>query len=236
MTSFLDQTLTGFLDQAAARQPAPGGGSAAALTVALSAGLTAMAARFSAQQVEDSEELAFQADQLRHRAAALVDEDARAYQAVLDTRRDCGAGSSTAREAAQHAAIVPLQICELAGQTAALAARLATDGNPNLRGVPSPRRGPRAEACHGRHQHEPPLSQPRLAPANVSARRTSLPAVLALRCWSEHLTLRPEWEILSGLTSSAEDLPSYRSVIRPRFTSRKGRVCAPLIAPPNRNA
>ena len=134
MTSFLDQTLTGFLDQAAARQPAPGGGSAAALTVALSAGLTAMAARFSAQQVEDSEELAFQADQLRHRAAALVDEDARAYQAVLDTRRDCGAGSSTARTAAQHAAIVPLQICELAGQTAALAARLATDGNPNLRG------------------------------------------------------------------------------------------------------
>lgn len=134
MTSFLDQTLTVFLDQTAARQPAPGGGSAAALTVALSAGLTAMAARFSAQQVEESEELAFQADQLRHRAAALVDEDARAYQAVLDTRRDCGAGSSTARTAAQHAAIVPLQICELAGRTAALAARLATDGNPNLRG------------------------------------------------------------------------------------------------------
>lgn len=134
MTSFLDQTLTAFLDQAAARQPAPGGGSAAALTVALSAGLTAMAARFSAQQVEDSEELAIQADQLRHRATALVDEDARAYQAVLDTRRDCGAGSSTAREAMRHAVIVPLQICELAGQTVTLAAQLAMNGNPNLRG------------------------------------------------------------------------------------------------------
>jgi methenyltetrahydrofolate cyclohydrolase len=134
VTSFLDQTLTGFLDQAAARQPAPGGGSAAALTVALSAGLTAMAARFSAQQVEDSEALAVQADQLRHCAAALVDEDARAYQTVLDTRRNCGAGSGTAREAVQYAAIVPLQICELAGQTATLAARLAADGNPNLRG------------------------------------------------------------------------------------------------------
>jgi hypothetical protein len=44
VTSLLDQTLTGFLDQAAARQPAPGGGSAAALTAALSAGLVAMAA------------------------------------------------------------------------------------------------------------------------------------------------------------------------------------------------
>ena len=134
MTPFLDQTLTVFLEQTAARQPAPGGGSAAALTVALAAGLTAMAARFCAPQAGDSEELAIQADQLRHRAAALVDEDARAYQAVLDTRRGCGVASSTAREAMQHAAIVPLQICELAGQTAALAARLATDGNPNLRG------------------------------------------------------------------------------------------------------
>jgi methenyltetrahydrofolate cyclohydrolase len=134
VTSFLGQTLTAFLDQAAARRPAPGGGSAAALTVALSAGLAAMAARFSAPQVGDSAELAMQADQLRHRAAALVDEDARAYQAVLDTRRGGGAGNSTAREAVQHAAIVPLQICELAGQTATLAARLAMDGNSNLRG------------------------------------------------------------------------------------------------------
>lgn len=134
MTSFLDQTLTAFLDQAAARQPAPGGGSTAALTVALSAGLTAMAARFSASQVRDSEELATAADQLRHRAAALIDEDARAYQAVLEARRSSGPGSDAARQAVRHAAIVPLQICELAGQTATLAARLATDGNPNLRG------------------------------------------------------------------------------------------------------
>jgi formiminotetrahydrofolate cyclodeaminase len=134
VTSFLDQTLAAFLDQAAARQPAPGGGSAAALTAALAAGLTAMTARFSAPHVGDCEELAIQADQLRHRAAALADEDARAYQAVLDTRRGRAAGSGMAREAMQHAAIVPLQICELAGQTATLAARLATDGNPNLRG------------------------------------------------------------------------------------------------------
>ena len=102
--------------------------------MALAAGLTAMAARFCAPQAGDFEELAIQADQLRHRAAALVDEDARAYQAVLDTRRGCGVGSSTAREAVQYAAIVPLQICELAGRTATLAGRLATDGNPNLRG------------------------------------------------------------------------------------------------------
>jgi len=67
VTSFPGQTLTAFPGQAAARQPAPGGGSAAALTATLAAGLTAMAARFSATQVGNSEELAMQADQLRHR-------------------------------------------------------------------------------------------------------------------------------------------------------------------------
>jgi formiminotetrahydrofolate cyclodeaminase len=67
VTSFPGQTLTAFAGQAAARQPAPGGGSAAALTATLAAGLTAMAARFSATQVGNSEELAIQVDQLRRR-------------------------------------------------------------------------------------------------------------------------------------------------------------------------
>jgi len=85
--------VTPLLDQAAARQPAPSGASAAGPTVPLSAGPVATAARFSARQVRDPEKLALQADQLRHHAAAPVDEDARAYQAMLDTRQDCGTGS-----------------------------------------------------------------------------------------------------------------------------------------------
>jgi formiminotetrahydrofolate cyclodeaminase len=134
VTSFLDLPVAGFLDQAAARQPAPGGGSAAALTVALAAGLAAMAARFSAAQLPWAAETADQADRLRSRATALIDEDARAYQAVLGTRRGPGAGENARREALAHAAMVPLEIAELAGQTTALAARVASAGNPNLRG------------------------------------------------------------------------------------------------------
>ena len=84
MSSLLDQPVRGFLDQLAARTPAPGGGGAAAVTGALAAGLVAMAARFSVRQLTGADDLADQADELRRRETDLVDLDARAYQAVLE--------------------------------------------------------------------------------------------------------------------------------------------------------
>jgi methenyltetrahydrofolate cyclohydrolase len=137
LTSSLDQPVAQFLDQVAARTPAPGGGGAAALTGALAAGLVAMAARFSAAQLPGAGELAARADQLRHRAAELVDEDAQAYGAVLgafalprqDERRE-----PRIREALERAATVPQEMTHIAAQVAEMAARLAAGGNPNLRG------------------------------------------------------------------------------------------------------
>jgi formiminotetrahydrofolate cyclodeaminase len=138
LTSFLDQPVRHFLDQVAARSPAPGGGGSAALTAALAAGLVAMAARFSAAQLPDAGELAARADGLRARAAELVDDDACAYGAVLDAfglPREPGSGrDQRVREALERAAAVPEEMTEIAAQVAELAARLATAGNPNLRG------------------------------------------------------------------------------------------------------
>ncbi len=138
MTSSLDQPVGRFLDQVAARSPAPGGGGAAALTGALAAGLAAMAARFSAG-LPDAADLAARADRLRQRAAELVDEDAQAYGAVLDAfalPQDAAAGERDRRirDALERAAAVPLQMTEIAAQVAEMAARLAGAGNPNLRG------------------------------------------------------------------------------------------------------
>ena len=86
MSSFLDEPVRGFLDQVAARTPAPGGGGAAAVTGAMAAGLVAMAARFSARQLPEAGDLAEEADRLRYMASQLVDMDARAYTRVLATR------------------------------------------------------------------------------------------------------------------------------------------------------
>jgi methenyltetrahydrofolate cyclohydrolase len=136
--SFLDQPVRGFLDQVAARTPAPGGGGAAAVTGAMAAGLVAMAARFSARQLPSAGDLADQADKLRLMAAQLADMDARAYTTVLDVfrrRGDADQGwEAQRREALVAAAMVPLEIAGIGARVARLAVRVAEDGNPNLRG------------------------------------------------------------------------------------------------------
>jgi len=123
-------TLDDFLAGLAARTPAPGGGGAAAVTGAMAAGLVAMAARFSVARLPGALDLAEQADELRRRAADLAQADAVAYTAVLDARRQGG----DLRAALRGAVVVPLEIAEIGARVAQMAARVASAGNPNLRG------------------------------------------------------------------------------------------------------
>jgi len=138
VSSFLDQPVRGFLDQLAARTPAPGGGGAAAVTGAMAAGLVAMAARFSARQLPEAGDLADQADKLRLMAAQLADMDARAYTAVLEVFRlppeAAQRREAQRREVLLAAAMVPLEIAAIGARVAGLAVRVAEAGNPNLRG------------------------------------------------------------------------------------------------------
>lgn len=135
--SFPGQPLERFLDLVAAREPAPGGGAVAAVTVAAAAGLVAMAARFSDNLLADSADLAARADLLRGRALALAGADSEAYAAVLAAagaarEPDPEARDAGIRQALRRAAEVPLDLADLAAQVAGLALRLVEDGNPNL--------------------------------------------------------------------------------------------------------
>jgi formiminotetrahydrofolate cyclodeaminase len=150
--SYLDQPLGEFLGALSAGHAAPGAGSAAALTVALGAGLCAMAARLSARHLGalDTEFLVAEADGLRSAAASLVQADAESYRDVVAVLRDQPGQDLSASSdvpgldaeqrrrridaALSEAATIPMEVIELAGQTARLAARLAAGGNPNLRG------------------------------------------------------------------------------------------------------
>ena len=80
----LDLSLREFLEAVASEDPTPGGGSAAALAVAISAGLTAMVARASTGWSEASAAVA-QAERLRKRVAPLAQRDAEAYEEALVT-------------------------------------------------------------------------------------------------------------------------------------------------------
>lgn len=112
-----------FLDDVAARTPAPGGGAVAAVTAASAAALVAMAARFSADT-----ETATTGDELRTRLAELADADAAAYTKVLATR------GAARQEAMREATEVPRAIAATAAEVARLAHQLAATGNPNLTG------------------------------------------------------------------------------------------------------
>jgi formiminotetrahydrofolate cyclodeaminase len=118
--------IDGLLDAFAAEEPAPGGGSAAALVGALAAALCAKVARFS----EDGGSLA-QAEALRARLTALAPQDAAAFGAALErlhTRTD----DFDLGRALTHAAAVPLRIAEACADVAGLGAALAESGRAYL--------------------------------------------------------------------------------------------------------
>jgi methenyltetrahydrofolate cyclohydrolase len=138
-SEYLDLPLNEFLELVASSGPAPGGGSVAAVAVALAAGLAGMAARLSADHLADASELADRADASRRRVAPLARADSEAYGQVLDAYRlprqpDSETRMKHLREALSGAADVPLAIAEAGSKVADIAARLVEEGNPNLEG------------------------------------------------------------------------------------------------------
>jgi formiminotetrahydrofolate cyclodeaminase len=139
-----------FLAALASSDAAPGGGSAAAAAVTLGASLCGMTARLSARQLTGklTAELTADADRLRAHTASLIGADAQSYLRVLtalrqpdkpaESHRPDGAMAESRKHqiavALSEAAEVPMAVVEQAAQVARLAARLAADGNPSLRG------------------------------------------------------------------------------------------------------
>jgi len=138
-TDYLDLSLREFLDLVASGGPAPGGGSVAAVAVALAGGLAGMAARLSTGQLADAPWLADLADASRRRVAPLARADAEAYGRVLDAHRlprehNPEIRTERVRDALSEAADVPLAVAEVGNEVAGIAARLMEEGNPNLEG------------------------------------------------------------------------------------------------------
>ncbi len=135
----LECSVADLLDRFAARRPTPGGGGAAALAAAMAAGLLGMAARFSTEQLIDAAGRAAHADRVRDQVAALAEQDAEAYQAVLAAfalprEPDSDVRRRQIHRTLERAARVPTEIAEAAGGIATEAVELAERGNPNLRG------------------------------------------------------------------------------------------------------
>jgi formiminotetrahydrofolate cyclodeaminase len=125
---YLDLRIDDFLDRLATGGKAPGGGSAAALSVAFAAGLVAMVARCSRGSWEDATGVAAQGLAIKERAAQLARSDADAWEQASAALRDAGNGevgegrNHDLEQKLGRAAAVPLEIAELGADAAALAA------------------------------------------------------------------------------------------------------------------
>lgn len=135
--SYLRQPLGRFLDSVASGEAAPGGGSVAAVAVALAAGLASMAARLSTKHFAEAIDLVERAEVLREKVSALADKDAAAYARVLEAQRndrDSDARRERVRAALSGAADVPLEVARIGAEAAEMASMLVEKGNPNLKG------------------------------------------------------------------------------------------------------
>ncbi len=137
-----DETITAFLDQLAARVPAPGGGATAALHAAQSAALLAMVARYSNGAKYDADlmnHVVTEADGLRYDALSLAEADAaafgavgEAYQLPRETPEEKEARSAAIAKATVGAARPPADVVRLTLLLVSLAEALLPAGNRNV--------------------------------------------------------------------------------------------------------
>jgi len=82
-----DLSLRALLDELAGPREVPGAGSSLAAALAMAAATVQMAARLSTESWPEASGIAAQAEALRDRARALVDEDAESYSRALEALR-----------------------------------------------------------------------------------------------------------------------------------------------------
>jgi len=135
------QTIDAWLDELASPAPAPGGGAAAALSASTGASLICMVCnltigkpKYAAFQETLTAALA-RAQEIRQAALRLVDEDARAFSAVMaayQLPRGDDAERAARAAAVQEAAQVSLRIAELAAEVIGLADGIVDGANVNV--------------------------------------------------------------------------------------------------------
>lgn len=132
---YLDLRLSDFLESLAEGGRAPGGGSAAAFTVALAAGLVAMVARSSRGSWKEASAVGAQATSLLRRIVPLVRTDADAWEDALEELRAAAEGvrADVLEQKLEGAAAIPVLIAEAAVDAALLGQLAAERGDGSYR-------------------------------------------------------------------------------------------------------
>ncbi|MGW0226728.1 cyclodeaminase/cyclohydrolase family protein [Actinopolymorpha singaporensis] len=138
-------TIAGWLERLASADPAPGGGAAAAMQVAIGAALVSMVTNLTigkpvhAAHEENATQVRERADALRAEALRLGREDEAAFTALMTayrlprtTEEERTARRDAVRSATHAAALPPLAIAAAAADVVALAESLRGRSNPHV--------------------------------------------------------------------------------------------------------
>jgi glutamate formiminotransferase/formiminotetrahydrofolate cyclodeaminase len=131
-----------FIEQLAAPTATPGGGSAAAASGAMAAGLAGMVASMSRgkkaylQYESQLSEAIGRLAQIREELKAAIDADAESYNVVMKAYKGAkgsAEGGQLINAALREATTVPLSVAERAAEVAQIAAQLAPITSPNMK-------------------------------------------------------------------------------------------------------
>ena len=129
MTDFRRESLTGFLEQLAARSPAPGGGASAGVTVALAAAQAEMVVAWTKpEQPEAIDHLR----QVRAQAMDLAVRDAEAYRRWSELRKARPENDPELLSATKEILQIPEALATLSLELLRECVRLAPKTNPRL--------------------------------------------------------------------------------------------------------
>lgn len=140
----VSMSVSDFVNETASDSAAPGGGSISALTGAMGAALGTMVANLSAikkgweDRLEEFSPWAAEGQQLKDKLVALVDEDTRAFDAIMsafglpkDTPEQVAERKQAIQDASKYATEVPFRTMQTAFDCLPLLKQMAEHGNPN---------------------------------------------------------------------------------------------------------
>jgi formiminotetrahydrofolate cyclodeaminase len=135
---YIDKAIKKYLDDLAAKKPVPGGGSAAALSAAIGAGLISMVANFTAGNPaykasrEKIADILVRVGGYRLELESLVDEDIDAYGKLSEALKVSGRDNGKIEALYKEALKPPLETCKIASECLRLCKVIAECGNKNL--------------------------------------------------------------------------------------------------------
>ncbi|HID94256.1 MAG TPA: glutamate formimidoyltransferase [bacterium (Candidatus Stahlbacteria)] len=130
-----------FINEVASKSPAPGGGAVAALSGALGASLVSMVANLTigkkkyAEVEDEMKRVLKESDDLKNKLTALIEEDIKAFNTVMDAYRmpkeDSEKRHAAIQKALKYATQTPLDVMRAARDVLKLAKVTAAKGNVN---------------------------------------------------------------------------------------------------------